>query len=358
MPSRKEIQWSELRVGALAMVAMAVFIGLVFLMSRSAGGLFAGKIDLRAFFGNAAGLEAGAPVTLQGVTIGNVRRIRVNPSHSPTPVEVIMEIGSNSLPYLHTDSTASIAQAGVLGNSYVDIDSNQATGPEPANDAVLPSGTSPTVQDLIGSSQVSIKDLHQLLGRLNTLVGTLNSQRGVIGKLVNDPQFAKKIVSTTDNLEAVSEDLRSGKGTLGKLLTDDTLYTHADASIAKLDDITTQLDEGKGTMGKMLHDDKLYNNLNSTAANANQLLGQINAGQGALGKFAKDPAFAKRLDDTVAHLDELLSSVNQGQGTLGQLVKNRALYDNTNHTLENAQQLLEAFRQDPKKYLVIHLKIF
>ncbi len=358
MPSRKEIQWSELRVGALALIAVAVLIGLIFLMSRSAGGLFAGKIDLHAFFANAAGLEAGAPVTLEGVTIGNVKRIRVTPSHNPTPVEVIMEVGSNSLPDLHTDSTASIAQAGVLGNSYVDIDSTRATGPEPANNAVLPSGTSPTVQDLIGSSQVSIKDLQNLLERMNTLVGTLNTNRGIIGKLINDPQFAKKFVATTDNLEAVTEDLRSGKGSLGKLMTDETLYTRANEAITKLDDITAQLDAGNGSMGKLLHDDQLYNNLNATAANANRLLAQINSGQGALGKFAKDPAFAKKLDDTVTHLNELLSSVNQGQGTLGQLVKNRALFDNTNQTLQQAQQLLQAIRQDPKKYLVIRLKIF
>ena len=358
MPNRKEIQWSELRVGALAMTALAVLIGLIFLMSRSAGGLFAEKIDLHAFFSNAAGLEAGAPVTLEGVTIGNVKRIFVDPRHNPTPVEVIMEVGSNSRAGLHTDSTATIAQAGVLGNSYVDIDSTQATGPEPKNNAVLPSGTSPTVQELIGSSQVSIKDLHQLLERMNTLAATLNSERGIVGKLINDPQLAKKIVSMTDNLEAVSEDLRSGKGTLGKMMTDDTLYTRINDTVGKLDDITTQLNAGQGTMGKMLHDDKLYNNLNSTAANASQLLAQINAGKGALGKFAKDPAFAKKLDDTVTHLNQLLQNIDEGQGTLGQLAKNRTLYDNTNQTLVKAQQLLEAFRQDPKKYLVIHLKIF
>ena len=41
MPSRKEIQWSQLRVGALVLAAMAVLIGIIFLMSGSSGGLFA-----------------------------------------------------------------------------------------------------------------------------------------------------------------------------------------------------------------------------------------------------------------------------------------------------------------------------
>ena len=37
VPSRKEIQWSQLRVGALVLAAMAVLIGLIFLMSGSIG---------------------------------------------------------------------------------------------------------------------------------------------------------------------------------------------------------------------------------------------------------------------------------------------------------------------------------
>ena len=47
MPSRKEIQWSQLRVGALVMAAMAVLVGLILLMSGSTGGLFARELALR-----------------------------------------------------------------------------------------------------------------------------------------------------------------------------------------------------------------------------------------------------------------------------------------------------------------------
>jgi len=93
VPSRKEIQWSQLRVGALVLAAMAVLIGLILLMSGSTGGLFAHKIVLRSYFENAAGLKDGAPVTLEGVTIGNVIHIRVIPDRNPTPVEVTMQVG-------------------------------------------------------------------------------------------------------------------------------------------------------------------------------------------------------------------------------------------------------------------------
>ena len=82
MPSRKEIQWSQLKVGALVLVAVAVLIFLIFLMSGSTGGLFSQKLVLRTYFDNATGLKPGAPVTLEGVTIGNVTRIRVVPERN------------------------------------------------------------------------------------------------------------------------------------------------------------------------------------------------------------------------------------------------------------------------------------
>jgi hypothetical protein len=39
-------------------------------------------------------------------------------------------------------------------------------------------------------------------------------------------------------------------------------------------------------------------------------------------------------------------------------VKNRALYDHLDQTADQAQQLIKSMREDPKKYLVIQLKVF
>jgi len=360
VPSRREIEWSQLRVGALVLGATAVLIALIFLMSATTGGIFAKKIVLRSYFANAAGLKNGAPVTLEGVTIGNVTHMRVDPSHNPSPVEVTMEVGRDARTGLHADATAVIAQAGVLGDSYVDIDSTHATGPQPSLQGVtvLQASEAPTVQDVIRTSEDSIRKIQDLTDKLSTMVGALNSKKGLVGELINDPVLAKKVVNIASNLETVTNAISNGKGTLGKLTTDDTLYNRALDAVDKLDQITTALNEGKGSAGKFLHDETLYNNLNSAVANTNELVANINKGQGALGKIAKDPEFAKKLDDTVTNLDGILKSINSGQGSLGQLVKNRSFYDHADQALDQAQQLMQAFRADPKKYLQIHMKIF
>jgi phospholipid/cholesterol/gamma-HCH transport system substrate-binding protein len=358
VPSRKEIQWSQLRVGALVLIALAVLVGLIFLMSNSTGGLFERKLHLRAYFVNAGGLKDGAPVTLEGVTIGNVIHVRVMPSRNPTPVEVTVEVGWDWREKLHTDSTATISQAGVLGDSFVDISSVRASGPPPPNDAELKTASVASIQDVIGSSQVSIQHVNALMLKLETLVDTLNTRKGTAGELINDPGLYKKLDGIASNLQVITSAIAGGKGSVGKFITDDTLYTRANAAVDKLDKITSDLNEGKGSAGKFLKDDSLYNNLNDVLANTKKLTDQINAGKGALGMLANDPAFAKKLDDTVEKLDSILKGVDEGKGSLGQLVQNRSVYDHLDQTLDQTQQLVKSIREDPKKYLVIHMKVF
>lgn len=358
MPSRKEIQWSQLKVGALVLVGVAVLIGLIFLMSGSTGGLFAHKLILRTYFANASGLKNGAPVTLEGVTIGNVRAIHIVPARNPNPVEVIMQVGEEAAGGLHVDSTTSIAQAGVLGDSYVDISSVKATGPTPPNNTELKARNVPSIQQVVDTSQQTLQDANALLTKMNTIMDTLNSRRGSAGLFLNDPKFYKNVTQLADNLQVVTKSLIDGKGTLGKLMTDESMYNKLDASVNRLNDITESVAEGRGTAGKLLHDETLYNNLNAAVANTNKLVEGINEGKGALGKVTQDPQFAQKLDDTVTHLDSILSGLNEGKGTLGQLMVNRSLYDHTDQTADQAQQLIKGIRENPKKYLVIRMHIF
>ncbi len=340
------------------MMGTAVLIGLILLMSGKTGGLFARELTLLCYFDNASGLKQGAPVTLEGVTIGNVAHIRVVPGHNPDPVEVIMRVGAEYQRGLHVDSTATITQAGVLGDSFVDIDSSHATGPVPANGAVLASTGAPDLQDLVSTSEAGLKQVNSLMVKSQTLVNTLNSNRGMIGRLINDPVEAKKFAQVTDNLVAITDGIREGKGSLGKFMTDDTLYNRLNSATTRLNDVATALDEGKGSAGKFLKDEQLYDNLNTAVKNTNQLLAQINSGKGALGMAVKDQAFARKLNDSITHLNSLLAGIDQGQGSVGQLFKNRSLYDNANQTMDQAKQLIQGMRQDPKKYLVIRLKLF
>ena len=358
MPSHKEIQWSQLKVGSLVLVAMAVLIGLIFLMNGTSGGLFGRKILLRSYFANAAGLKDGAIVSVDGVTVGNVTRTRVVPERNPYPVEVTMQVGEKYWSDLHTDSTARIAPAGVLGDSFVDIDSRHATGPQPLNDAELKVSGSPTIEEVISSSQTSIEDIDELMNKIGTLVDAINSSRGTVGELINDPVMKKNISSIAANLQTVTQTIADGKGSLGKFLNDDSFYTKLDSTVDQLNSIVSDINAGKGTAGKLLKDETMYNNFNSAIKNLNDVLASINSGKGAAGEFVKDPALGQKLNDAIANLDGILKGINAGEGSAGQFMKNKSLYEHADQTADQAQQLIKAIRQNPKKYLVIQLKVF
>ncbi len=359
MPSQQEVQWSQLKVGVLVIVAISALVALVFLMSGSSGGgLFQGKLTLRSYFENSAGLKLGAPVNLEGVTIGNVKSIRVVSARNPTPVEVTMKVNKKFAPSLHADSKASLETVGVLGDTVVDISSKNANGGPLQDGAELSTTETPNLNDVIKSSQGTIEQMNTILAKLNTLIDSISSGKGSIGQLINNPDLYNKLVSTLTELNQVTQKISNGQGSIGKLVNDDAFYDRANQTIGKLQHITEDLDQGKGTIGKLLKDDTLYRNFNSSVANANQLLADINAGKGSLGKLAKDPAFAQKLEDTVTRLNSILKNVDEGRGTLGQLVVNPSLYNNSDQMLVETRGLIAGIRENPKKYLTFHVKIF
>ncbi|MGD0366751.1 MAG: MlaD family protein [Acidobacteriaceae bacterium] len=358
MPGQQEVRWSQLKVGVLVIVALSALAALIFLMSNSTGGFWSGHLMVRSYFENSAGLKIGAPVSLEGLTVGSVTGMRIVPDRKLTPVEVTMRINKKYQDGIRQDSKTSLTTMGVLGDTVVDIDSKYATAGLLQNNTELPTTETPNLQDVIQASQGTIQQLDTILAKVNALADDLTSGKGSIGLLINDPTLYNKAVLTISQLQALIDAVTNGKGSVGKLVSDDTFYNRATSAVTKLEDITTQLDEGKGTMGKLLKDDTLYNELKETTHNLNQITATINSGQGSLGMLTKDPKMADKLGDTINKLDSLLTQINEGQGSIGALLKDRKLYDHADKVMTDTSDLVTAIRKDPKKYLTFHVKIF
>ena len=357
MPSQKQLHWSELRVGLTVLFAAVTLTVLIFLMSGTTG-MFTRKISLKAYFDNASGLRVGAPVRLEGVDIGNIEFIRIVRDKPLTPVEVTLKVSSKYDYALHKDSVATLNTAGVLGETYVDIDSEQAKGALALDGDTLPIHDRPDFQDVVRSSQSALENMQALLQRLDRILTVVESGKGSVGKLINDPSLYDRLNSTVADLQGIINKVGSGQGSLGKLFNDDTLYAKANATIDKLSGIADELSQGKGTAGKFLKDPSLFDNANKTMAEARQLMEQVNAGKGALGKFVRDEEFAKKLDNTVTKLSMISDRLEAGEGSAGKLLKDPSLYNNADQMLAESRELVKAIRQDPKKYLSIKLHIF
>jgi len=359
VPSQKQLKWSQLKVGVTVLVASVTLAVLIFLMSGT-GGIFTHKIKLKAYYDNAGGLQEGAPVRLSGVDIGNVVNVRVvsDPTRRLTPVQVTMKVNTRYHQSLRKDSVTSLETAGVLGSTYIDIDSSTAKAPEAADGDTLPTREHPDLQDVVRASQSTLQNMDALLKRLDRIVAFVESGEGSIGKLIYDPLLYNRLNATVTEFQKLVNEVTEGNGTLGKLVSDDELYQKANATVDKLNAMIDDLNAGKGTAGKFLKDPTLYDNANETIANVKQLTDNVNAGKGALGKLAKDEQFAAKLQNTMDKLSSITDRLEAGEGSAGRFLRDPTMYDNTNQLLQETRGLVKAIRENPKKYLTIHLKIF
>jgi phospholipid/cholesterol/gamma-HCH transport system substrate-binding protein len=362
MPSQQEVRWSQLKIGAIVLVSVVILTTLLFLMTSTSGmGFFSRKLTVTTYFENSAGLKVGAAVNLEGVTIGTVKTITVVTSaeRKLTPVQVVMKLDSKYQSSLRTDSTAALTTVGVLGDTVVDINSQTATGPELRDGDELKTLETPSIQDVVKASQGTIESLNVVLAKLNTVVDNMQSGKGSFGQLLTNPDLYNKLVAAADDVHQITVKMNNNDNTVGKFFNDNAeMYNRMNDAIGRVDDITKNLQSGKGSAGKMLTDETLYNNLNQSLANLNSILADAEAGKGSAGMLLKDPTFAKKLNDAISQTDELVTAINAGKGTLGKLATDDAMYTNLNKLLTESTTLVTIIRQDPKKYLTIHMRIF
>jgi phospholipid/cholesterol/gamma-HCH transport system substrate-binding protein len=357
LPSQKQLQWSQLKVGLTVFVAAIVLATLIILMSGT-GGIFTRKITLISYFPDASGLTNGAPVRLSGVDIGNVRSIQIVKDHLSEPVEVQMKVSTKFHFFLRKDSVTLLSTAGVLGATYINIDSQHASGAEAEDGDVLRSREVKGYDDVIRAANSSLENMDVLLKRADRIVAFVESGQGSVGKLIYDASLYNRINATVAEFQSLVGDISQANGSLGKLIEDDELYNKANASVDKINQLIDEINAGNGTVGKLLKDPSLYNSANQTVGNIKQLTDDINAGKGAIGKLAKDQEFANKLQNTMNRLSNLADKLDEGNGSAALFLRDPTLYNNTNKLLTDTQDLIKAVRQNPKKYLTIHLKLF
>jgi ABC-type transporter Mla subunit MlaD len=97
------------------------------------------RLTIRPYFCNTEDLKPNATVRVHGVDLGTVKAVNLRPEFGKRPVEIVMELRTDHGLHIPNDSIASPATDGVLGTTFVEIDTSQAAGPPLRNGEVLQS---------------------------------------------------------------------------------------------------------------------------------------------------------------------------------------------------------------------------
>ncbi|MGA1368203.1 MAG: MlaD family protein [Blastocatellia bacterium] len=380
MPTTKQAKLSELRVGLLVVISLAILLFVIFTVSGDIKlpGVHTTTI-VRTRMSSVDGLREGAEVRLSGKKVGSVRAIQFSseiPQNvaSQDNIEIIMEIdgrldGRPAIERIRSDSLAVLKGAGVLGDNVIDITPGTSRGAPIRDGDSVKSQAQKSVGDILNAAQTAVSNLNEISDDIRVMTGNLRDGKGTMGRFLTDDSFFVDLDKTVRQAESLIATFREGKGTVGKLLNEDTLYREANQAVVQLRKISDQLHEqmstGKGTVGKLFKDEELYQRANSlvkrldeTAVRLDSTLAKVERGEGNLGKLLTDEKLYNDTRETVERLKNIAGGLERGEGTAGLLLKDEKLYQNLNTMSAEVTKLLYDFRQNPRKYLSVKVAIF
>src|SRR5262245_38022022 len=170
MPRTRSLKWSELKIGILAVVALAIAALLILTLSGQ-GGFWWQRYSLKVRFQNAGGVKTGSPVRVAGVDVGSVTAIRFAGSE----VEMDLQLNREMEQRVRTTSRATIGSVSLLGEGAVDITATTSGDPIP------PFGFVPAGAPAAQLSDVTT-EAHQGIAELTGMIQDIRACKGTVGK--------------------------------------------------------------------------------------------------------------------------------------------------------------------------------
>lgn len=285
----------EVKVGLLTVSAIALFIfGYQFLKGRN---LLKDDRKFYAVYENVEGLAKSAPVTINGLKVGNIDDIEFLDSsgrllvtfhvdesftfsaESMASVYSTSLIGGKALAILPDFKSASkrMAKSGDTLRSAVD-DGLQGKVME----EFLP--LKDKIENMIVSADSVMTDLHKIMNpntRRSIESGLVEMNKTLIslqGLTANANSLItanrKSLDRTITNLDQTSTNFAAMSDELAKVEIAKVVQ-ELETSIAKFNVVLDDVSNGKGSLGKLMTDDKLYENLERTTRQAEMLMQDI-----------------------------------------------------------------------------------
>jgi phospholipid/cholesterol/gamma-HCH transport system substrate-binding protein len=361
MAYRKQLTWTELRVGLFVLVGLLVLAAGIFYVT---GSKFLGpKYQLTTYLPEVSGLTNGAPVRVDGVEVGNVESIRLlprTPGKAPQKnknIEVVMRVDKQFKDDILTDSTASLVTEGLLGNRYVNI-TRGFTGTPLTDKGVIPGAEEKAMKEVVERSAEVLGNLNALSDDVRDLIQGVKEGKGSLGKMLTDEQAYNHLNSILAKGDTMVSNVQAGQGTLGKLVTSDEMYTKVNSGLDHVNVILADVRAQKGTIGKLMYDPSLYDQAKQALTNGNATLDDVRAGKGTLGKLVTDDTLYTKMRDTSSNLATATAKLNETTNTAGKLFSDPKLYENLTGMTGDMRLLISDFRKNPKKFLHIKITLF
>lgn len=303
---------SAAKVGVFMLIVLAILGWFVLKIEDIPMGRGQQARTVKAVFDSVAGLDKKSAVRVAGVRVGKVADIKLRPDGK---AEVTLEIEKDV--QLHGNASAKVANLGLLGEKYVELD------PGTANAALIPAEQQGVT--LRGSQPASIDDV---TNQVSAIASDVKAITASLRNVVAGPTGEQRLTDIVDNVRTITEQVRD-------LIAANR--TNVDATMANARAITESLrveiphlansidhvaSQISGTVGENREDVKhivenlrtLSADLKTTSDNLNAITGQVRSGEGTVGKLLYSDEAHQRLTSALSSVE---SGVNELKTTLG-----------------------------------------
>ncbi len=295
----------EIKTAILVISAILLFIwGYSFLKGRD---LFNSYTTLYAEYESVEGLSLSAPVTINGLVIGKIEQITIDPNTGKLLVE--MQIKTD-FP-ISKKSLATIYEPGFIGGKQIAIEPDF-------------------------SDKTTIEQGDKLVG--NVRLGMTES-------------LSKKLVPLQDKIEKLLVNADNMLTSVNTIL-DKNTQENIKKSLAELSKTMEQFHQASAGVNSLIADNKtqikgMVANFNKVSGNFSKISDSINKAD--LGKTIKS------LNTTLAKVNGIMAGLEAGNGSMGKMLKEDAFYTNLSKTSKELELLLQDVRLYPTRYINVSL---
>jgi phospholipid/cholesterol/gamma-HCH transport system substrate-binding protein len=267
-------------------------------------------------FNNVAGLDEKSAVRIAGVRKGKVDKIQVLPNGK---ARVTLKI-DNDVP-LHTNAIASIANLGLLGEKYVELDPGTGNTPVMQGENVaLPQP---------GASTASID---QVTNQVSAIATDIKAITESLRAVTAGPAGQQRLDAIVENTRAITEQIRdliaANQSNLNMTVENARIVSmELRTSIPKLaESIEKVANSISGTVGENRPDvravaenlHKISTDLKTTSENLNSITTQVRSGEGTVGRLLYSSEAHDRLTTALTSVE---SGVNELKNTLARVTR-------------------------------------
>lgn len=298
---------------------MSIFLfiwGLNFLKGKD---IFSRQIVFYAIYDDVTGLIESNPVSLSGVSIGQVNRIRFMPDGSG---RIIVEnIVRRDIP-IPIDSRSVLTGMSLTGTREIIIELG-SSGQMIQNGDTLLARTQTSIQEEVSQILLPIQK------RADDLFAQLDSVFDTFQAIFNETT-RQNIESSFQSIQETIGNIENTTSTLDQAIARETL--RISAIMANAESITRNLSNNNELLSNIIRNVSGITD-SIAAANLQQTL--------------------RHTEESLASFNQIMDKVNRGEGSLGMLVNDEQLYNNLESSSKQLELLLEDIRRNPGSYINI-----